>query len=136
MTVIDGNAYAGEALMERLKAKEQRLISFALDLGTHVRVRKTSDREPAKMVKAVNGMIQVHYFQGDQKTYEISNQTDRPKALYIEVPIQNGWKLSDDSPKPDYTTQRYYRFRIELGLEEKAIKISFRQPLMDIYQLT
>ncbi|MEQ1644543.1 MAG: hypothetical protein ABL959_13935, partial [Pyrinomonadaceae bacterium] len=34
LTVLDGNAYAGEALMERLKPKEQRLISFALDLGT------------------------------------------------------------------------------------------------------
>src|ERR1041385_4256644 len=29
MTVIDGDAYAGEALMERLKPGEQRLISFA-----------------------------------------------------------------------------------------------------------
>jgi flagellar capping protein FliD len=137
LTVIDGNAYAGEALMERLKPKEQRLISFALDLGTHVRVRQTGDREPAKMVKAVNGILQVHYFRGEQKTYEISNQTERPKALYIEVPIRNGWELSDDSPKPEYTTQKYYRFRVELGpLAEKEFKISFRQPLMDTYQLT
>ncbi len=74
--------------MERLKPKEQRLISFALDLGTHVRVRETGDREPAKLVKAVNGILQVHYFKGEQKTYEISNQTERPKALYIEVPIR------------------------------------------------
>ncbi|MBL8183067.1 MAG: hypothetical protein JNL64_15820, partial [Blastocatellia bacterium] len=43
MTVIDGNAYAGEALMERLKPKEQRLISFALDLGTSIRVRNTGN---------------------------------------------------------------------------------------------
>ena len=33
LTVIDGDAYAGEALMERLKPAEKRLISFALDLG-------------------------------------------------------------------------------------------------------
>lgn len=137
LTVIDGNAYAGEALMDRLKAKEQRLISFALDLGTHVRVRNNQDREPAKIIKVVNGVFQVHYFQTSEKTYQISNQTERPKVLYIEYPIQNGWELSDDSPKPDYTTQRYYRFRVELkGLEEKELKISVRQPLMDNYQLT
>lgn len=137
LTVIDGNAYAGEALMERLKPKEQRLISFALDLGTHVRVRETGDREPAKLVKAVNGIMQVHYFKGSQKIYEISNQTERPKVLYIEFPIREGWELSDDSPKPDYATQKYYRFRVELGpLAEKEFKISFRQPLMDTYQLT
>ncbi len=137
MTVIDGNAYAGEALMDRLKPKEQRLISFALDLGTSVRVRNAGEREPTKLIKAVNGVFQVHYFRGEQKTYEISNQTDRPKVLYIEFPIRQGWELSEDSPKPDYTTQRYYRFRVELGsLAEKEIKISFRQPLMDQYQLT
>lgn len=137
LTVIDGNAYAGEALMERLKPKEQRLISFALDLGTNVVVRNTGDREPAKLIKAVNGVLQVHYFRGEQKTYEITNQTDRKKTVYIEYPIRSGWELSDDSPKPDYTTQRYYRFRIELGaFEDKKLKISIRQPLMDSYQLT
>jgi hypothetical protein len=137
LTVIDGDAYAGEALMERLKAKEQRLISFALDLGTHVRVRNKQDREPAKIVKVVSGTFQVHYFQTSEKVYQITNQTERPKVLYIEYPIQDGWELSDDSPKPDYTTQRYYRFRVELKpLEEKELKITMRQPLMDNYQLT
>lgn len=137
LTVIDGNAYAGEALMERLKPKEQRLISFALDLGTHVRVRQTGDREPAKLVKAVNGVLQVHYFRAEQKTYEISNQTDRPKVLYIEYLKRDDWELSDDTPKPEYTTQKYYRFRVELApLEEKQLKISVRQPLMDTYQLS
>jgi len=137
LTVIDGDAYAGEALIERLKGKEQRMISFALDLGTHVRVRTKADREPAKLVKAVKGNFQVHYFQTEEKTYQITNQTDRPKVLYIEYPVRDGWVLSEDSPKPDYTTQRYYRFRVELkGLEEKEIKISLRQPLMESYALS
>ncbi|MFN0139628.1 MAG: carboxypeptidase regulatory-like domain-containing protein [Pyrinomonadaceae bacterium] len=137
LTVIDGNAYAGEALMERLKPKEQRLISFALDLGTNVVVRNDGNREPAKLIKAVNGVFQVHYFQGEQKTYEIANQTERKKTVYIEYPVRSGWELSDESPKPDYTTQRYYRFRVELGaFENKKLKIAVRQPLMDSYQLT
>lgn len=137
LTVLDGNAYAGEALMERLKAKEQRLISFALDLGTHVRVRNNADREPAKIIKVVNGVFQVHYFQTSEKLYQITNQTNRPKVLYIEYPVQDGWTLSDDSPKPDYTTQRYYRFRVELKeFEEKELKIRVRQGLSDNYQLT
>lgn len=137
MTVIDGDAYAGEALMERLKAKEQRLISFALDLGTSIRVRNQQDREPAKIVKVVNGVFQIHYFRTSEKLYQISNQTARPKTLYIEYPIQDGWTLSDDSPKPDYTTQRYYRFRVELKpFEDTELKINVRQPLMDSYELT
>lgn len=136
MTVIDGDAYAGEALMERLKSKEQRLISFALDLGTNIRVRNQQDREPAKIIKVVNGVFQIHYFRTSEKLYQISNQTDRPKVLYIEYPIQDGWMLSEDSPKPDYTTQRYYRFRVELKpFEDTELKINVRQPLMDSYEL-
>lgn len=137
MTVIDGNAYAGEALMERLKPKEQRLISFALDLGTSIRVRNTGDTEPAKVLKIVDGVLQVQYFRTDERTYEVSNQTDRPKVLYVEYPIRDGWELTEDSPKPDYSTQRYYRFRLELaGLEDKKLKITVRQPTTESFQLT
>jgi hypothetical protein len=136
LTVLDGDAYAGEALMERLKPKEQRLISFALDLGTHVLVRHAGNREPARLVKASNGVFQVHYFQGEQKIYRISNQTDKPKVMYIEYPIREGWELADRSPKPDYVTQRYYRFRVELKpFDETDLTISVRQALMDSYQL-
>lgn len=136
MTVIDGNAYAGEALMDRLKAKEQRLISFALDLGTHVRVRPNENREPAVMIKASKGVFEAHFFRTEEKVYKISNQTDRPKTVYIEYPIRYGWELSDDTPKPEYTTQSFYRFRVELkGFEEKDLRIALRQPLKESYQI-
>lgn len=137
LTVIDGNAYAGEALMERLKPKEQRLISFALDLGTHVRVRPVQNREAVRLIKIVNGVFQIHYFTSNEKLYQITNQTDRPKVLYIEYAIRDGWQLSENTPKPEYSTQRYHRFRVELKpLEEKGFTIAERQPLMETYSLT
>ena len=136
MTVIDGNAYAGEALMERLKDKEQRLVSFALDLGTSVRVRPHQDREPARLIKASKGVFEIHFFRSEDKVYELENQTDRPKTVYIEFPIRTGWELSDDTPKPDYTTQSFYRFKVELkGFEKKQLKIALRQPLKESYQI-
>ena len=137
ITVLDGDAYAGEALMERLKPKEQRLISFALDLGTHVRVRNSEQRDPTKLIKVVGGSFQAHYFRTEEKTYQLTNQTDRKKVVYIEHPVRSGWILSDTTPKPEYTTQRFYRFRVELGpLQETELKVAERQPLMDSYQLT
>ena len=137
LTVLDRDAYAGEALMERLKPKEQRLISYALDLGTHVRVRQLENREPVKLTKVLDGVFQVHYFRTEEKLYQIENQTDRAKVLYIEYPIRDGWLLSDKMEKPEYTTQRYYRFRVELKpFENKEMTISERQPLMESYQLT
>ena len=136
MTVLDRDAYAGEALMERLKPKEQRLISFALDLGTLVRVEQQEGREPAKLVKAVGGVFQVHYFKSDRKVYRLSNQTDRARTVYIEHPVRKGWILSDSFAKPDYTTARFYRFRVELpAFETKEITVAENLGMMDKYDL-
>lgn len=137
MTILDRDAYAGEALMERLKPKEKRLISFAVDLGTLVTVKNDEVREPAKFVKAVNGVFQIHYFTSDKKTYTFTNQTDRVKVIYLEHPIRDKWVLTEESPKPFDITQNNYRFRIELQpFETKPLTIAERQPLMDSYQIS
>ncbi len=137
LTVLDRDAYAGEALMERLKPKEQRLISFALDLGTRVSVETTEDSRPAQLIKVVNGVFQVHYFKTSTKTYRLTNQTDREKIIYVEHPVNKDWGLSAETPKPDIVTDRFYRFRIVLKAYEKAdLPITERQGLMDSYSLS
>ncbi len=137
MTVLDRDAYAGEALMERLKPKEQRLISFALDLGTLITVSEESDRQPARMVKVVNGVFQVHYFKTRKKTYRLTNQTDKIKTIYVEHPVEKNWILSPDLAKPDYTTARFYRFRVELKpFETQELKVGENFGMMDKYNLS
>lgn len=137
MTVIDRDAYAGEALMERLKPKEQRLISFALDTGTLVRVAQTEDREPAKLIKAVGGVFQVHYFKTDKRTYRVANQTGRSKTVFIEHPVRKDWTLSQSFAKPDYTTARFYRFRVDLApFENKEVVVGENLGMMDRYELS
>lgn len=138
MTIIDGNAYAGEALMERLKPAEQRLISFALDLGTLVNVRMKEDRAPAYLVRILNGVFQAHYHRQDKKTYSLANQTDHQRIVYIEHPVRPGWELDDkETPKPEGRSARYYRFRVELKPHERAeLTVTERQPLVDTFALT
>ncbi|MCA1565246.1 MAG: hypothetical protein LC803_06365 [Acidobacteria bacterium] len=138
MTIIDGNAYAGEALMERLKPAEQRLISFALDLGTLVNVRQKEDRAPAFLVRILNGVFQAHYHRQDKKTYTLANQTDRPRVVYVEHPVRPGWELDDkETPKPEGRSARYYRFRVELKPHERAeLTVTERQALMETYALS
>jgi Carboxypeptidase regulatory-like domain len=136
LTVIDGDAYAGEALMERLKPAEQRLISFALDLGTLVNVRVKEDRAPTFLVRVVNGVFQAHYHQTSQKTYTLTNQTDKPRVIYVEHPVRDGWVLSDDTQKPDGRSSRYYRFRVPLEPHQKVeLAVTERRALMDNYAL-
>jgi archaellum component FlaC len=137
MTILDGDAYAGEALMERLKPGEKRLISFALDLGTLVTVRIKGDRAPTFLIKVVNGVFQAHYYQTDEKLYKITNQTDRPRVVFIEHPIRQGWELTDKTRQPDGKTARFYRFRIPLEPRQSAeLPVVERQALMESYTLT
>ena len=137
MTVLDGDAYAGEALMERLKPGEKRLISFALDLGTLATVRVKEDRAPTFLIKAISGVFQAHYFRTNEKLYKFTNQTDRPRVIFVEHPIRQGWELTDKTRKPDGKSARFYRFRIPLGAHETAeLAVVERQALMDSIALT
>jgi hypothetical protein len=100
LTVIDGDAYAGEALLERLKPGEERLISFAVDLGTLVNVHDVDeDRQPTFLIRAVNGVVEAHYYDIRKKVYTIVNQTARARVLYIEHPRDEDedWELTEQT---------------------------------------
>jgi hypothetical protein len=136
LTVIDGDAYAGEALIERLKSNEQRFISFGLDLGALVTTKLKSERRPVFLVRAQKGVFEAHYNQTQKKTYTIINQTDKQRVVYVEHPYREGWKLSDDTQKPASQTINFYRFRIELKPRATVeLPVTETQVLMDSYQL-
>jgi hypothetical protein len=137
LTVIDGNAYAGEALMERLKPEEQRLVSFALDLGTLASVRRLESKAPAFIARIRDGVFQVHYYQEDKKVYVLTNQTDKARVVYVEHPVRQGWELAKDVPQPEGRSARYYRFRVELAAHAKVeLPVAERRALMDAYALS
>jgi hypothetical protein len=136
LTVIDGDAYAGEALIERLKSNDQRFISFGLDLGALVTTKLKSERRPVFLVRAQKGVFEAHYHQTQKKTYTIINQTDKQRIVYVEHPYREGWKLSDDTQKPASQTVNFYRFRVELKPRATVeLPVAETQALMDTYQL-
>lgn len=136
LTVLDRDAYAGEALMERLKPKEDRLISFALDLGTRISTEEKGDTRPAQIIKVVDGVFQVHYFKAERKTYHLTNQTDREKVIYVEHPFRKGWILDEETPKPETVNDKVYRFRVVIKpFEKAALTVVEKQGLMDSYGL-
>jgi hypothetical protein len=137
ITVIDSDAYAGEAVLQRFKPCETRFVSFTLDLATLVTVRLKDDREPVFMVRAVGGILEVHYHQTEQKGYTLTNQTDHPHTVYVEHPIQEGWELTDDTPKPAGKTSKLYRFRVELAPRQTTqLLVTQRHEAAEGFELT
>lgn len=137
LTVIDSDAYAGEALMERLKPGEQRLISFALDLGTLVNVRAQGGQTPAYRVRILNGTFHAHRYETEEKLYTITNQTERPRIVYVEHPVRSGWELTQDTQQPETKTARHYRFRVELKPHTTAqLSVAEQRELSNSYALS
>jgi hypothetical protein len=64
-------------------------------------------------------VFQAHYYQTNQKTYVLTNQTDKPRIVMIEHPLRQDWTLSDETQKPEDKTARYYRFRFPLAPHER-----------------
>src|SRR6202007_2934047 len=57
ITVYDAGAYAGEALVETLKAGDKRLISYGVDLGTRVSTVWDSARSTVREVHVRRSLV-------------------------------------------------------------------------------
>jgi hypothetical protein len=136
-TVLEDEAFAGEGLMDPVKSGEKRLVSYATDLG--VRVDRKTQGEPQRVTKvhiARGTMIQTSESQ-QEITYTVRNDDTSPRTLLIEHPVRTGWKLSDDTVKPDETTASDYRFRMSLGAKATTtLLVRESSPTQARYELT
>ncbi len=112
ITVFDGNAYAGESLMETLKGGDKRLVSYAVDLGTRVATKLDSTSGLVREIHVRRGVFTVRMAERETKTYTIRNVDAKPKTLIVEHAVREGYRLVDT--KPSETTASVYRFEVKL----------------------
>jgi hypothetical protein len=113
ITVYDGGAYGGEALMETLKAGDKRLISYAVDLGTRITDAFNSKAAVIREVHANRGVITAKSAMEETRTYTIRNVDQKAKTLILEHPLRQGYTLLNQ--KPTEKTAGAYRFEIQLA---------------------
>ena len=118
LTVYDAGAYAGEALMETLKAGDKRLISYAVDLGTRITEAFGGEQALVREVHASRGTVTTKYAAEETRTYTMRNVDAKAKTLIIEHPLRPGYTLL--SQKATEKSATNYRF--ELPLDAKATK--------------
>jgi len=114
LTIFDGNAYAGDAKIDDIPPGQERLLSYAIDMKVRVDTSKTKQEDAIQTGKIVKGILHLSRKNLFTQEYVIENKGDKDKAVIIEHPFRQGWKLSD-SPKPIETTDRLYRFKDSLG---------------------
>src|SRR5207253_1981676 len=74
ITVFEGSTYAGDARILDLQPGEERLISYAVDLGTEVKPEVASDSGRLTQVKAVKGILHTTMKLRETKTYTVKNR--------------------------------------------------------------
>ena len=119
ITVYDNGAYAGEALMETVKAGDKRLISYGVDLGARITTRFDSKSDMIREIHARRGILTTRMAATETRTYTIFNVDQKAKTLIIEHPARPDYTLLDR--KPWEKTTNAYRFEVKLapGATEK-----------------
>jgi len=109
LTVLENDAYAGDAQIDNVPPDQSRLVSYGIDLDVSVEQRG-GQTESVVGAKIVKGVLVLDRKLVQTVMYAAENKSSQEKQLIFEHPVQPGWKLVD-TPKPFETTQTLYRFK-------------------------
>ncbi|HTU18019.1 MAG TPA: DUF4139 domain-containing protein [Gemmataceae bacterium] len=129
ITVFEGSNYAGDARILDLQPNEERLISYAVDLGTEVNPVLSSDNGRITQFKAVKGLLHTATRLRETKTYTIKNRNEQERTVLIEHPVRNDFKLISED-KPQETASDVYRFQVKVASGKTAKQVVTEERIM------
>lgn len=112
ITVFDDGAYAGDAQIQDLPPKSERIVSYAMDLDTEVAPTSTGDPEQLVTVKIVRGTLHATRKYGRKQSYVIKNSSKKEKKVLIEYPLDANWTLVEPKEATE-KTRDMYRFAVK-----------------------
>ncbi|MBN2338166.1 MAG: hypothetical protein JXP48_06460, partial [Acidobacteria bacterium] len=135
VTLIDGNAFAGEGLFETIQPGENRLLDYAVDLGTVVSTAQASERRRVERVVIRQGTMRLVAKMAETTTYRIRNNNDAARAVVLEHPVRAGWTLV--GAKPAETSASFHRFTVAAGPKATAtFVVEEESPLESVFALS
>jgi hypothetical protein len=136
ITVFEGSRYAGDARILDLQPNEQRLVSYAVDLGTEVDAKPSPSSGRITSVTAVKGLLHTSTRFRDGRSYTVKNRNDQERTLLIEHPVRHDFKLVQ-TPKPVETASDVYRFELKLPAgASKTLSVTEERDISESYQLS
>jgi hypothetical protein len=119
ITVFEGASYAGDARILDLQPKEERLISYAIDLGTEVEPIVPNPQDRITTIKVVKGIVQATHKVQEAKTYNVKNRSEHDRTLIVEHPYRQQFKLMAPE-KPSERARDVYRFEVPVKAQGTA----------------
>jgi archaellum component FlaC len=134
--VLEGNAFAGEGLMDPIKPGEKRLLSYAADLGVLVDTKQKAENQRVTRVIIAHGSMLQSTQEREEHTYTIRNRDTASRTVVIEHPARPGWKLTDEE-KPAESSASFHRFRLTVDSKKtETLTVKEYRPITNNYLLT
>jgi hypothetical protein len=134
--VLEGDAFAGEGLMDPIKPGEKRLLSYAADLGVLVEAKQKEENQRVTRVFIAHGTMTQSTQEREEHTYTIRNRDASSRTVVIEHPARTGWKLTDDA-KPTESSPSFHRFRLTVEPKKtETLLVKEYHPVANSYQLS
>jgi hypothetical protein len=135
-TVVDGDAFAGQGLMEPLKPGEKRLVSYGADLAVLVKAAQGDSAGHVTKVVAHDGILVASQEDRAAWKYTARNEDASARTLIVEHPVRAGWTVGTD-PAPAETTPSTVRYRLAVPAKQEAtLTITERHAGDTTYRLT
>jgi hypothetical protein len=130
VTVYEGGSYAGDARLMDLQPGEERLLSYAIDLGSEVKTSGRGAPEQLVAVKVVKGIVQATHKLRETKTYTITNRSRHERTMIVEHPVRTDWKLVEPA-RPSEQSRDVYRFEAKVPagktVEQQVVEEQMRR---------
>jgi hypothetical protein len=112
ITVFEGSVYSGDTRVLDVQPNEERLVSYAIDLGVEVDPKNGTGSQKVTSVKAVKGIVTTKTKVMEEKSYRIVNRSQSDRTLLIEHPNRTSQQFKlVSTEKPVEDTPDFYRFQ-------------------------
>jgi hypothetical protein len=138
ITVFEGSVYAGDTRVLDVQPNEERLVSYAIDLGTEVDAQVGPGTQKITSVKAIKGIVTTVTKVTEEKKYRVVNRSQNDRTLLIEHANRTNQQFKlVDTPKPVEDTPDVYRFQtpVKAG-ETKTYTVKEEKDISSSIQLT
>jgi hypothetical protein len=112
ITVFENDIYAGDSRVLDLQPNEERLLSYAVDLGTEVEALPANNSGKLVKVKLNKGILYSTTLVHEAKTYKAKNRSQQDRLLIVEHPFRPEFHLVG-TQKPAEQARDVYRFEVK-----------------------
>jgi hypothetical protein len=134
--VLEGDAFAGEGLMDAIKPGEKRILSYAADLGLLVDAKETAQNPRVTRVIINRGVMTQMTEERQELNYTVRNRDTAARIVLIEHPAHTGWKLTEGEV-PVESSASYHRFRLSVEPKKTAtLVVKEYRPVSTRYEIS